>query len=341
MSVPVVILSGYLGAGKTTLLNHLLSRREARVGVVVNDFGDVDVDAGLITGQIDEPVSIAGGCLCCLSDTAGLDEALRTLASPALALDAIVIEASGVAEPGQLSWLVWLCDVPQVRPGGVVEVVDSVEYFDTLDTEPDRPAPRRFAAASLAVLNKTDLLGDPAAAGERLSRIAARIRSVNPDLTLVTAAGGAIDPALVFDVADREPVRQPSLPGLGHRHHHDHPRAQQVTGRFSGPVSPGRLIDLLEQPPAGVYRAKGRVAVRVGQHQRGYDVNLVGRRIHIASAPTPPRRQRGPDRARLRPRRGRPSTGCARRRRRERHRRAPTSPAPPPPRPVIGRSSSC
>ena len=65
-AVPVIGLTGYLGAGKTTVLNHVLRTPGARIGVVINDFGELNVDAGLVTGQVDEPASIAGGCICCL-----------------------------------------------------------------------------------------------------------------------------------------------------------------------------------------------------------------------------------------------------------------------------------
>ena len=78
--VPVVALTGHLGAGKTTLLNHLLRQPGVRAGVVVNDFGDINVDATLVTGQIDEAASIAGGCICCLLDDNTLDEALANSA---------------------------------------------------------------------------------------------------------------------------------------------------------------------------------------------------------------------------------------------------------------------
>ncbi|MDO5052739.1 MAG: GTP-binding protein, partial [Pseudoclavibacter sp.] len=98
-TVPVIALSGHLGAGKTTLLNHVLRRPYARIGVVVNDFGAVNIDAGLVTGQVDDAASISGGCICCMNDAGGLDEALARLARPRLRLDAILLEASGVADP--------------------------------------------------------------------------------------------------------------------------------------------------------------------------------------------------------------------------------------------------
>ena len=123
--VPVIALTGHLGAGKTSLLNHLLRAPGARLGVVVNDFGELNVDAALVSGQVDEAASISGGCLCCLQDPAQLDDALRTLSRPALDLDAIVIEGSGIAEPPALLQLVLGSTVDSVRFGGLVEVVDA------------------------------------------------------------------------------------------------------------------------------------------------------------------------------------------------------------------------
>jgi len=100
-TVPVIALTGYLGAGKTSLLNHVLRQPRARLGVVVNDFGDVGVDAGLLVGQVTDPAAISGGCLCCLDDAGGLDAALERLAAPRLRLDAIIVEASATpSQPG-------------------------------------------------------------------------------------------------------------------------------------------------------------------------------------------------------------------------------------------------
>lgn len=306
--VPVVAVTGYLGAGKTSLLNHLLRTPGARLGVVVNDFGALNVDAALVAGQVDEAASIAGGCLCCLPDAGGLDEALAKLAHPRLRLDAILVEASGAAEPLALARLI-RGSRARVRPGGMIDVVDAVEHFSTVDAWPNPPL--RYAAATLVVVGKTDLL--PAAErDEVIGRVRRRVRERNPHAPLVVVRQGRIDPALVFDVAsdaDAEamlPLGEPFVgPSHGHGEHghgehghgghehgghggHGHGHARAAGVLLAGPVSPTALVDLLESPPEGAYRVKGRVRVCGPKTERGYLVNLVGRTIHVASLPAAP-----------------------------------------------------
>ncbi|MFV0535004.1 MAG: CobW family GTP-binding protein [Cumulibacter sp.] len=289
--VPVIAVTGHLGAGKTSLLNHLLRTPGARLGVVVNDFGTLNVDAALVAGHIDEAASIAGGCLCCLPDAGGLDDALAKLAHPRLRLDAILVEASGAAEPLALARLIRFSGVAQVRPGGMIDVIDAVEHFTTVDTSPNPPL--RYAAATLIVVGKTDLL--PESARDRVvGRIRERVRERNPHAQLVVARQGRIDPALVFDTATNT-AAQEELPIAeflreqihGHgEHHHEHARC--ASQALTAAVSPSALIDLLESPPVGAYRIKGRVRVRGPKVDRGYLVNLVGRMIHVTALPSPP-----------------------------------------------------
>lgn len=295
--VPVIILSGFLGAGKTTLLNHLLRSPDARLGVVVNDFGDINVDAALVTGEVDEPASIAGGCLCCLPPENGIDPALRRLSDPRLRLDAILVEASGVAEPLALARLVRRSSVPRVRPGGLVEVVDAIEYFRTIDVRVVPPV--RFAAATLIAINKVDALADDERE-EMVARITARIRARNPAALIVQTSHARIDPGLVFDVVGLgQPDDQLPLAGLlaepeddaappagpGPHGHHAHIHADAVTVPATAPIDPGRLIDLLEDPPADVYRLKGVVPVRTARRTVRYGINLVGPTIDIEPHP--------------------------------------------------------
>ncbi|MFT8395965.1 CobW family GTP-binding protein [Propionibacterium sp.] len=287
--VPVIALTGYLGAGKTSLLNHLLLAPGARLGVVVNDFGVLNVDAALVTGQIDKPVSISGGCLCCMPSGGGLDEALEKLSQPTLRLDAILVEASGVANPPVLAKLIRSSAVERIRPGGVIEVIDAVEHFRTVDAWPEPPL--RYAAATLVVIGKTDLL--PSDEREAMvERIHRRVRERNPCAPIVVARDGQIDPALVFDTASKDepqdelpiglPLREEAHDHVGHEH------ARSASVQLGEPVAPGALMDLLEEPPEGAYRMKGRVRVRGPRGERGYLVNVVGPMIHIMALAEPP-----------------------------------------------------
>ena len=284
-TIPVIALTGYLGAGKTSLLNHVLRTPQARLGVVINDFGELNVDAGLVTGQIDEPASIAGGCVCCLPDNGGLDDALTKLADPRLGLDAIIVETSGLADPVAVAQLIRFSGAAGVRPGGIVDVIDATTHFDVVDRDTSPPA--RYAAASLIVVNKLDQLPE-ADRQPMLERIEARVRERNPLAPVVGTVGARIDPAMLYD-----------LPGSGVEHGQlsfrellfdpadaDHAHADAVTVTSSGCVDPGRLLDLLEEPPAGVYRVKGTIAVRYRSSARAYVVHLVGPSIHIATAPS-------------------------------------------------------
>lgn len=289
-AIPVIALTGYLGAGKTSLLNHVLRAPGARIGVVINDFGDLNVDAALVSGQVDEPASITGGCICCLPDDGGLDEALEKLTDPRLELDAIIVEASGLADPVAISRIIRFSGVERVRPGGVVDVIDAATHFDTVDRGGLPPA--RYAAASLIVANKLDQIpeADRAAA---LERIEVRVREGNPDAQIVGAIGARIDPTLLYDVSGTtEEPGQLSFRDLliepargAHADDHDHVHAVSVTVTSDGCVDPGALFDLLEEPPAGVYRLKGTVAVRYRARVRTYVVNVVGASVHVATAP--------------------------------------------------------
>ena len=148
-AVPVILLTGYLGAGKTSLLNHLLRDPDSRVGVVVNDFGSLNVDAALVAGQVDEPIPISGGCVCCLSDTSALEDALASLAQPRLELDAIIVEASGIAEPLILARMVSQWGRHRFHLAGVIDVVDALMHGETVSPPISaRPWSRRSGPGS-------------------------------------------------------------------------------------------------------------------------------------------------------------------------------------------------
>lgn len=250
---------------------------------MVNDFGDINIDAGLVAGQVDEPASIAGGCICCLPDGGGLDEALIKLADPGRHLDAIIVEASGLADPVAIARLIGFSEIRGVRPGGLVDVVDAVNHFDTVDRGTLPPV--RYGAASLIVVNKLDQIPEDERSAV-LHRVAHRAAQRNPRVHVVGTTGGRIDPELLFDAsATSGQFGQLSFLDLEPEHHHNHVHADAVTVGSSGCVDPDALLDLLEQPPPQVFRLKGVVAVRHRTTVREYLVNLVGSGIHIGKAP--------------------------------------------------------
>lgn len=101
--LPFTVIGGYLGAGKTTLVNNLLTQTNGlRAAVLVNDFGVVNIDAALIAEHAGDTISLTNGCMCC-SMADGLYMAVGQILKHAERLDLIIIEASGVAEPGKIA----------------------------------------------------------------------------------------------------------------------------------------------------------------------------------------------------------------------------------------------
>ncbi|MET8294055.1 GTP-binding protein [Streptomyces sp. NPDC005180] len=291
--IPVVVLSGFLGSGKTTLLNHLLAHRGGtRIGVVVNDFGSIEIDAMSVAGQVgDSMVSLGGGCLCCAVDGSELDAYLEKLAAPAHRIDVIVIEASGLAEPQEMVRMLVANENPAVRYGGLVQVVDAAEFDATRAAHPETD--RHLAVADLVVLNKTDRVD----AAER-ARIEAEVAALAaPGTPLVGADHGRIDPELLFDRRPWTETRgQLSFEDLlaeagDHAHEdgdhggHAHTAYDSVSFTTDQALSPRRFIDFLDGRPAGLYRIKGFVWFGVPGHQERYEVHAVGRFLRFDPGP--------------------------------------------------------
>lgn len=160
-SIPLTVLSGFLGSGKTTLVNRLLTDPGGRrVTVLVNDFGSLDIDASLIRSRSVDTLSLANGCACC-TVAGDLTRSLVTIAQAPEPPDAILLEASGVADPRGIAQIA-LAN-PAVSLAGIITMIDA-ENFLTHFAEVAVGALMRaqIEAADILVLNKIDLIDDQA-----------------------------------------------------------------------------------------------------------------------------------------------------------------------------------
>ncbi|MDP5315245.1 CobW family GTP-binding protein [Streptomyces poriferorum] len=291
--IPVIVLAGFLGSGKTTLLNHLLRHRAGnRIGVIVNDFGSIEIDAMTVSGQVGSTVSLGGGCLCCAVDASELDTYLETLTRPAARLDVIVIEASGLAEPQELVRMLLASDNPHIVYGGLVEVVDAAEFGATRERHPE--IDRHLAVADLVVLNKTDRAGE-----QECAHLRQAVEATGSTAAVIPATYGRIDPELLFDPALRpdgeEKARQLTFEDLyleeraresGDEHGaHLHTVYESVDFTSDVPMDPRRLMEFLDSRPGGLYRIKGYVDFGAGDVDNAYAVHAVGRFLRFVPKP--------------------------------------------------------
>ncbi|MEU9297014.1 GTP-binding protein [Streptomyces sp. NPDC048266] len=278
--IPVVVLAGFLGAGKTTLLNHLLrSARGTRIGVMVNDFGDIGIDAMSVAGQVGSTVSLGNGCLCCAVDAGELDEYLEVLTRPESRLDVIVIEASGLAEPQELVRMVLASENGRIVYGGLVQVVDAAEFSATRQRHPETD--RQLPVADLVVVNKADRVPE-----DELRAVHETVAGLAGKAVVVEATHGRIDPELLFDrvVPEGEIEGQMSIEdilygeeGEDARHSHPHTAYETVSLTAATPLHPRRLMAFLDARPEGLYRIKGFVDFGAADPDNRYTVHAVGR----------------------------------------------------------------
>src|ERR1700749_4681552 len=172
---PVTVLTGYLGAGKTTLLNRILSEDHGkRYAVIVNEFGEVGIDNDLIVGADEEVFEMNNGCVCC-TVRGDLIRVVQGLAKRKGGFDAIVIETTGLADPGPVAQTFFVDeDVrAKTRLDSVTTVVDAKHL--PLRLKDSREAAAQIPFPDQIILNKTDLV-----TAEELAAVERAIRPLNP-----------------------------------------------------------------------------------------------------------------------------------------------------------------
>ncbi len=222
---PVTLLTGYLGAGKTTLLNRILTEDHGKkYAVVVNEFGEVGIDNDLVIGADEEVFEMNNGCICC-TVRGDLIRIISGLLDRAEAFDGILIETTGLADPGPVIQTFFVDDDLRGRVAldQVVTVVDACHFLEKV--EESHEAEEQVAFADLLILNKTDLVD---AAG--LAAVRAKLSQLNGQARVIETQQSAVPLAEVMDKGAFDLDRILAIePGLLEEDPEDHEHDDTVT----------------------------------------------------------------------------------------------------------------
>lgn len=269
-TLPTTVIGGYLGAGKTTLLNALLRQAQPgsgspgfRLAVLVNDFGDISIDADLIQSVDANIMQLAGGCVCC---TIGSDliSSLVSLSETLGEVDHVLIETSGVALPGTVAATIGIAS--GVRPNGVLVLADAVNLQrQQSDTYIGDTITRQLASADLIILTKTDLIPT-----EHCKRLLHDLQANYPAARVIPVALGELPIQVALDVAHDRASATALSPTTSAQRPSFAPGQHDTSGYISLYFTSKQQLDLkslaavLTDPTNQILRAKGIVADLAG-----------------------------------------------------------------------------
>ncbi len=255
--IPVLLLTGYLGSGKTTLLNHILTNeRGIKFAVIVNDIGEVNIDAdliqkgGIVGSKDDSLVALQNGCICCTLKMDLVEQIYDLMKSQRF--DYIVIEASGVCEPAPIAQTI--CSIPRLgeeyrkygiaRLDSIVTVVDALRMKDEFgggdsltrknigEEDIENLIIQQIEFCNIILLNKASMVTP-----EELKRLKAIIRTLQPGAKIIECDYAKVDLDELINTGlfnfervatSAAWIREIERPGdeieeeEEHHHHHDH-----------------------------------------------------------------------------------------------------------------------
>jgi G3E family GTPase len=241
------VLTGYLGAGKTTLLNRILSTPHGKkYAVIVNEFGEIGIDNDLIVGADEEIFEMNNGCICC-TVRGDLIRIISGLMKRARNFDGILIETTGLADPGPVAQTFFADrDISaRAKLDGIVTVADAKNLRARLADS--KEAVEQIAFADVVLLNKIDLVSK-----EERSKLAAVIHSINRHTRIAMTERCEIDPDKILGLGsfDLNRILEENPDFLGeddhehHDHHHDHISEAGITSislSTDKPIDPAKF----------------------------------------------------------------------------------------------------
>ena len=313
----IILLTGYLGAGKTTLLNHILGNDEGiRAAVIVNDIGEVNVDASLIKdgglSQTDNLIPLTNGCICCTL-ASDLAKQLQEIADSGN-FDYIIIEASGICEPIPIAYTISAyCD--QAKYDGnapldldnIVAVVDCARMWDEFNGGKDLLADnineddiesliiQQIEFCTTIILNKTDQVTP-----EQIKELKAIVRSLQRDAVIVEAENGDVPMSELLDTGrfSFEKAYDSAVwaDAMAHPEEHEDPEVLEYdistfVYERRKPLDIDKLSEFVQTWPDSIIRSKGMLWIDQDPdmcyvfEQAGRQVSVTENGLFVDSAP--------------------------------------------------------
>lgn len=243
--IPVTIVTGFLGSGKTTLLKRILTDNDnLKVAVLVNEFGEIDIDSQLLLSVDEEMVLLSNGCICCTINQSLIEAINQVLTSQKL--DYIIIETSGLAEP--LPLMMTFLSEPlsaKIRLDSIITLVDA-ENFKPEDLS-SAIALEQIIYGDVILLNKIDLVTE-----DKLLQIEAYINSVKTQARIWRCEQAEVPLPLILDLEFNKKINLSD-----HRSRLKNEEFMSFSWRCARPLSVAKFANFINQLPEDIYRAKG------------------------------------------------------------------------------------
>jgi G3E family GTPase len=281
LELPVTIITGFLGSGKTTLLNQILQNNQnLKVAVLVNEFGDINIDAQLLVSYDNDMVELSNGCICCTINE-GLVKAVKRILAREEKVERLIIETTGIADPLPIILTFVGSDFRDfTHLDSVITVVDAETFTSQhFDSE---VALKQITYSDILLLNKTDLVNK-----EQLKALETYIASIKKNPRIIHTNYAQVSLPLILDVGL---TATDNYIAEEHHEHHHHSHHLEADGFVSMSFQSDRPFDvykfqkfLNDLLPLEVFRAKGIVWFAGSQLRHIFQ--LCGQRNDIKSEP--------------------------------------------------------